>query len=518
MLLLVMYLEMNGQSITFNKRYSLGYPAAVFCGLHISDSIYFVSGIVASPLNSNNTGALFARFDTMGNCIDSGAVYALGRNYQTWQNTLNFDENSFSISGYGSDQTMNFCMLLKYNISGDTLWLRKYIDPNAPTGFIVNSDMKPTVNGSYLLAATVTDSTILKGVPYILCLDSIGNILWDTTFPNPVLHRYYARFFKDMPDKNVITFYENNIQNQSTAGNYQARHIYTELDDLGNVLWTRSPLPSNLLVGMPNELIKTKDGGYLMGTSYGVRKQYNPNYYGLEFDGYVYKLDSSWNFLWGRRLMGVATSDHSAIRKVYEQEDSSIIAIGTIPYYAPNDTFGFWYGAVFKLSAQGDSIWGRKYYITELIGNRNKVYDAKRTPDGGFLICGESTGYMAGQPQQQGWLLKLDSMGCLIPGCNLTAVENIAGQEEKIDIKVYPNPVQAGEYLNFYIGALDSDSRPNLSAMIYDIYGKLLQNHSLPSDDATYMLPTEGMSPGTYILHVLDERGRILGVKQVVIR
>ena len=107
-------------------------------------------------------------------------------------------------------------------------------------------------------------------------------------------------------------------------------------------------------------------------------------------------------------------------------------------------------------------------------------------------------------------------MGCLVPGCHITEVENIAGQEEKIDIKVYPNPVRLGEYLNFYIPKIQVSSP--LQVHLYNIEGQLLQNHSLPSDDATYMLPTEGMTAGTYILQVLDEGGRILGVKQFAIR
>ena len=153
--------------------------------------------------------------------------------------------------------------------------------------------------------------------------------------------------------------------------------------------------------------------------------------------------------------------------------------------------------------------------------DNHSIKDFKRTADGGYILCGESSGNMTGQPNQQGWLLKLDSMGCLVPGCHLTAVENIAGQEE-IAIKVYPNPVQAGEYLNFYIPTVQTrliaSPHNGLQAHLYNISGKLIQNHSLPSDDATYMLSTDGMAPGTYILQILDERGRVLGAEKIVIR
>jgi len=57
-----------------------------------------------------------------------------------------------------------------------------------------------------------------------------------------------------------------------------------------------------------------------------------------------------------------------------------------------------------------------------------------------------------------------------------------------------------------------------LQAHLYNLNGQLLQNHSLSSDDATYVSLAERTAAEAYILQVLNGEGRILGVEKIVMR
>ncbi|MBS1783079.1 MAG: hypothetical protein JSS78_08430 [Bacteroidetes bacterium] len=75
-------------------------------------------------------------------------------------------------------------------------------------------------------------------------------------------------------------------------------------------------------------------------------------------------------------------------------------------------------GWFMTLSANGDSLNERIYYSVNTCSDKNLLYDAQQTDDGGFILCGEATERCSGftPPSQRGWLVKVDSNGCLGPG------------------------------------------------------------------------------------------------------
>src|SRR6185295_12246164 len=67
-------------------------------------------------------------------------------------------------------------------------------------------------------------------------------------------------------------------------------------------------------------------------------------------------------------------------------------------------------GALCKLSSHGELLWHHKYsYNGE---PEAYLWDVKQTPDKGFFCVGTADDTIQGM-----WLLKLDSNGCLTPGC-----------------------------------------------------------------------------------------------------
>jgi hypothetical protein len=98
-----------------------------------------------------------------------------------------------------------------------------------------------------------------------------------------------------------------------------------------------------------------------------------------------------------------------------------------------------------KTDLEGNPLWYREYdfYSTDTGDKGMQVYSFIQTPDKGFLLTGEYQNRMGqlsnGEFWQKAALLKLDSNGCYIPGCNAT--DNIVKIKVPDNVcLVYPNP------------------------------------------------------------------------------
>ncbi|MFK7798039.1 MAG: T9SS type A sorting domain-containing protein, partial [Aureispira sp.] len=159
---------------------------------------------------------------------------------------------------------------------------------------------------------------------------------------------------------------------------------------------------------------------------------------------------------------------------------------------------------VAKLSPNGDSLWGRRYHYFEQLWSRHEIFDAEQTKDGGFLICGQAQGSGQGA-YQQGWLLKLDQHGCLVPGCHLpdttTSILPIQAQPQA-QLKLYPNP--AVDYLNVWYR--NKQIGEELTFRVLDAQGRVLQSHTTRDiSDKTYIFPVWELLGGWYVLEVRQD-------------
>ena len=126
----------------------------------------------------------------------------------------------------------------------------------------------------------------------------------------------------------------------------------------------------------------------------------------------------------------------------------------------------------------------------------------KAFPDGGIIICGEARDW-SGQDSipQQAWLMKLDSFGCLVPGCQL--IDATEEAQEQGTLLLYPNP--ARDYLNFFYRPAPGQNSRELSFRIFDASGRELQRFEAQSGEATYIVPLWHWPPGVYFLQLLHD-------------
>jgi len=84
-------------------------------------------------------------------------------------------------------------------------------------------------------------------------------------------------------------------------------------------------------------------------------------------------------------------------------------------------------------------VWKRYLFSFTEPESSHELYSIEKTLDGGFLMGGTIEGKAPDPVGQYGWIVKTDSLGCVVPGCHLVGVPNLQGQIES-NMLVYPNP------------------------------------------------------------------------------
>jgi hypothetical protein len=109
-----------------------------------------------------------------------------------------------------------------------------------------------------------------------------------------------------------------------------------------------------------------------------------------------------------------------------------------------------------------------------------------QTPDGGFVLAGENRDFSRSDVQRS-ILLKVDSFGCLIPGCQLK--DNINEVAVK-KCELYPNPA-----ISSFIITLPN-SHEEWTYQIIDNTGKTFENGTLNQEQN--QIATQSLPKGIY--------------------
>ncbi|MFN0030740.1 MAG: T9SS type A sorting domain-containing protein [Flavobacteriales bacterium] len=178
----------------------------------------------------------------------------------------------------------------------------------------------------------------------------------------------------------------------------------------------------------------------------------------------------------------------------------------------------------------GDIVWERKYRFLEIYRDQHTLVDMKATPDGGVIFCGEARDayHIYDPPYQQGWLVKLDECGCLVPGCDTLCQYVCNVPTDTTDSSFFPvftshfiiGPNPASDFINIYYGP--SPTLPQGKGVAFDIHdvqGKLVYSFVPTTTETTYMMSTEILAAGMYVIslrngdEVVEQRKVVVGGK-----
>ena len=265
--------------------------------------------------------------------------------------------------------------------------------------------------------------------------------------------------------------------------------------------------------------INTYNTDYLF---YGLKSQdqgvYGPGAYfpSPPFQSYVYKANKNGEVQWRyESQIDIDTLTHQELYPGLAKElpNGDFIIMG---YYASN--FGSRYvGIISKVNSEGISYWERYYTATTDFFN-DRINDLALTPDDGFI--GVGAGFSETPSEDQNfWVIKFDSLGCMVPGCDTLIIGVMEMPNTKSNILIYPNPV-SDEAIIQVAGITSMNS---IRILITDMTGKPIFQESISNSQivATNSIHRFGfsrrsISSGVYLLTIYNNN-QTIGAKKIVI-
>lgn len=498
--------EARAQS-TFNIRERYGFLACVVTGVVPTDSCYYVSGIVVKNVSPYNTGALFAKLGLDGEPLFVKALTSTQKSYETWYNSLMAtDDGKLATVGYTIDSTIK-TILIKYDLLGDTVFTKEYFNPYYPTATFIKpwGGAQKMHDGGVVIANHIQS---LTGDPdyHVIRTDSLGNVLWAKTHGSNKFE--VAKSVKTQTDGDILVGGIRTNQN-TNAEDYVFQCQLFQFDTLGNQEWAWTSPVSDGLRDAANDMLVLDDGSIIVASGIG-HEQINSSVNEVYFDRYIFKLNPLHQVVWELTFTDpILTSASRTTNLVNLSDGTGYILAGMVynpPQFPPYDEAIK--GWIAKISSDGDSIWTRRYNYLDDEPIGQTIYDMKETPDGGLILCGQSYDYgeNATYPQQ-GWLLKLDGHGCLVPGCHLSdATEE--GQAMELGLSIYPNPT--ADYLNFYLASPRPLSKEGAVFRIVNGSGQVVKEFSGGGQGVTYIVPVWDWPSGAYWLQCSVEGEAII--------
>lgn len=480
---------------TFNKRERYHFLACVLTSIHPTDSCYYATGIIADTLPPYNTGAIFLKLSLDGELLILKTVKSTTKTYEPWFNDLlPLADGSFMVDGVTID-SVEKTLVIKYNDNGDTIFTKEYLHPAFPSATFIQprGGIMQLSNGGFVIANWVEKSSGNDEDILLTWIDGSGNIIQEKTFSSPMVD-YPSSVLLSPGGKIIVGGLRDNLNTNTEDFIFQV-DIF-QVDSLGNKEWEYlSPISAGLR-DAANDMLLLDDGSLIVASGIG-HEQVQSSLNSIYFDRYVFKLNPQHQLEWELTFPDSALTTWSRTTKIIKLADGSGFVLGGMEYL-PKQFPTFKQpvkGWLAKISQDGDSVWTRRYAFLDNTLMANSIYDMKQTPDGGLIICGESLDYSDGATfPQQGWLLKLDEHGCLVPGCHLSDATEEQAPKTEPNITIYPIPTT--DYLNFYINA--PTSLKGKFIRIIDTAGRMKMEFKADSFNSTFIVPVWDWASGTY--------------------
>ena len=483
----------------FSKHYPLyaqsnGYISSIQI---VDDTIYAMCyvGDSAIPVYSI---ASFDKFDKYGNCLSKTPFSIPNRtNIDVSFNTLiRTNDGGFAYGGNTQDtsQTQNAIIIIKYDRHGNFQWYKEIPDPNY-SNFYCLAFMQDSFS-NYYLTGTFTHPSNNDNDVYIAKTDSTGNLIYKKEFIHPNIDNA-ARSICLNKNGHIIlggSALSYNINDLSIAKLFT--EVY-ELDTAGNQLNYVLGTDTNGL-GASN-MIPTDDGGYLITSSYICYRSTNE----LKWHGSIAKLDSNFHEIW--RIDNGPCSQFTQFYTHTKCPDGNYIAVGE--WHQEDTVTNHINGWIVKYSESGQIIWNRQYrektsYTTN--GDENVLATIGFLSDGSIMCASEALNYDDTiRPVQMGWLLHLDTAGCLPDSNSCGIVNSVADLTQASgSVRAYPNPA-SGQIVLEVVLAEPSGYRLYIS----DLLGQPVAERTVAQQGTQQTIDVSGWQSGLYFYRVVSAGG-----------
>jgi hypothetical protein len=483
------------QQIFFNKIFKTN-GSEQSRGLQESDSFYFVSGHQIDTTSNfqrmfiytlNKQGALLHHFPLYTDSFDYYAGFKGAM-------TISFDK-CIAIAGSILDTNNDvYGFVNKISFNNNSFWKSDFKDTISlrQGNWLTVRDMKQTPDSGFILAAQIYGDQPMETRCMLIKTDSLGNMQWYN-------NSYFSYNIETQPWEIVVTPDSGYLVVGYKWDGYDQNGWILKTDKYGTMQWQK------VLGGQYDDFINaaciTPDGNIVVV----LNDQFQDVGYKIS-QMQVIKYSMAGAVIWNKQFY---YNRSITCKSIVAMDDNSLALTG---YNYVIDTILQKYAEpsyIFKLNPQGDSVWFRHFIyhssnpnVLDYL-NKSTAIDMISTSDGGFLVCGDYIQYPPNVVPQSSWLVKLDSLGCDTPGCQLIGVKELEIRNEKLEI--FPNPF--GEEI--HIGLPESFLGGKL--VMYDVQGKKAMETEVPANwgQQNFALETPDLKPGVYLVELVGEDGGV---------
>ncbi len=249
-------------------------------------------------------------------------------------------------------------------------------------------------------------------------------------------------------------------------------------------------------------------GGLIYST---VKKVEDFGFGDISWELIICRLDNNWeNKLWEYKFK---YSDKNVINQMRFSSDGNIVAVGKVLQKGDSVNFYNMGGLVIKISPEGNLLWKREYYpINDTLENESILWDFDFLPNGDIVAGGYSINFRnlpLDSTTNNGWLLRLDSYGCLEPGCEYA--DAISEVKDESLLNIYPNP--GGPVLNIQTNGKCYEAK--YTCLVTDMQGRLVQHGFALKPSAIFQVNAQNWSSGMYFVHLIKDGKRVNSFKWV---
>lgn len=455
----------HSQQTYFSNNYEV-YPWGNYTGGNVQcqdSSFVFIS----SNFGSGIWGYSFVKVSRYGDTLFSKSYMYTDRSHSVAALTSSIfevqDGSFFACGSYIDTLNNREGFLVKFDSDGDTLWTCNYTGLGYDQ---INSVIEDSV-GRLILGGTTTTTGNGQGDFWLLKVSSFdGSVIWSHTYGTIANENGFV-VIKDLAGGYVMS-------GQSTNQPYLVR-----TDTAGNVLWQY-----NYNFHGYGFVVQSSDTGYIIACSRILSAS--------EREGCLVKLNQNGLYLW-HKYVGITGSEDL----LYSQP--LLLSDGIVCSGVSQPSAGYPLGYLAKTDTAGNLLWQRTYAKSPVIDNY--IYDVTRTFDGGFLLSGSC--YFS---NTDAWLLKVDSLGCEVAGCDGASLE-VAPTEELST--VFPSPAQGTITFRFATSA-------QRVIRIYDSNGRcvLLSN----TEHLEHTVSINTLKDGMYYYETYSDEGDVARGRFVVLQ
>ncbi|MFN8287383.1 MAG: T9SS type A sorting domain-containing protein [Chitinophagales bacterium] len=488
-LLVCSLLQAKGQYI--NALYNDNHGYMLFGSVEVKDSALYITGVTDSKQTPFNRKGLFAKLGFSGNQEFMKEVSSSDTSeYEIFTNCLKptADGNFVSVGRVVDTTCRTF--LMKVDTGGNILLWKEY--SNNQTNIYSGQDVCEIPGLGYLLSINANYLNNNSSV-IILSVDFSGSLLSQNRYdlsseewPTVITPKYNGNFL-------IGAF----SCKANTNTPFWSKTWVLEVDSLGVLVnqWIDS---SNLNLA-PLSMKQTIDSGLIIARQH---LSYDLNDY-QAFNASIIKLDKNFNKEWE-----VVTGGIAADAGLYDIEllpTGDFIMCGANPILNTPDSSHI-YGWVLKLSDSGQVLWERNFLPSNWEDTWAYLYDIELLSNGDIIGVGQKKG-IDPPPYQQGWVIYLDSSGCLSADCDSMTAINFDGlSQERIEVTVYPNP--AFEVVTVDYG-FTNWSKGDVELQIVNSIGQTVYEQQVPSFSAFQKIDVSHFASGIY-LATIKRQGQII--------